>query len=178
MHNIITSLAGKYGLTKAEVMAEVEAVFAAQLSQWYCLPVMAFFRDDLRLEAVVYNSTGGVVMQRLVELSEIKGRGTPKKQIEANLTKAAVLKQTARYKFYEKELLWSEITACDPEQNLYVVTEVMPGEWVTAICPANRPFICAGWRAGAAAWHAMPQCRGGPGVQDPGRNLAPQSAWA
>jgi len=119
-------------------MAEVEAVFAAQLSQWYRLPVMTFFRDDLRLEAVVYNDTGGVVMQRLVDLSEIKGRGTLKKLLEVSLTKTAVLKQTARYKFYEKELLWGEITACDPEQNLYVETEVIPGEWVTAICPVNR----------------------------------------
>ena len=138
MHNIITSLAGKHGLTSAEVMTEVEAVFAAQLSQWYRLPVMAFFRGDLRLEAVAYNNTGGVFMQRLVDLSEIKGRGTLKKQLEVSLAKAAVLKQTARYKFYEKELLWGEITACDPEQNLYVVIEVMPGEWVTAICPVNR----------------------------------------
>ena len=71
MHNIITSLAVKHGLIRAEVMAEIEDVFAAQLSQWYRLPVMAFFRDDLRLEAVIYNNKGGVVMQRLVDLSEI-----------------------------------------------------------------------------------------------------------
>ena len=138
MHNIITSLAEKHSLTRAEVMTEIEDVFAAQLSQWYRLPVMAFFRDDLRLEAVIYNDTGGVVMQRLVDLSEIKGRGVLKKQLEVKLTKAAVLKQTARYKFYEKGLLWGEITACDPAQNLYVETEVIPGVRVTAICPANR----------------------------------------
>lgn len=115
-----------------------EAVFAARLSQWYRLPVLVFFRDDLRLEAVAYNQSGGVVMQRLVELSEIKGRGTLKRQLATNLAKAAVLKQTARYKHFEKELLWGEITACDAEQNLYVETEVIAGERVTAICPANR----------------------------------------
>jgi hypothetical protein len=49
-----------------------------------------------------------------------------------------VLKQTARYKPFEKELLWGEITACDAEQNLYVETEVIAGERVTAICPVNR----------------------------------------
>ena len=35
-------------------------------------------------------------------------------------------------------MLWGEVTACDPEQNLYVETEVISGERVTAICPANR----------------------------------------
>jgi hypothetical protein len=138
MQKIIASFTGEYALTKAEVMAEIEAVFALRLSQWYRLPVMVFFRDDLHLEAVAYNQSGGVVMQRLVELSEIKGRGTLKRQLERNLAKAAVLKQTARYKHFEKELLWGEITACDAEQNLYVETEVIAGERVTAICPINR----------------------------------------
>jgi hypothetical protein len=138
MQKIITSFTTKYGLTRSEVMAEIEAVFALRLSQWYRLPVMVFFRDDLRLDAVVYNQSGGVVMQRLVDLSEIKGRGTLKRQLETNLAKAAVLKQTARYKPFEKELLWGEITACDAEQNLYVETEVIAGERVTAICPVNR----------------------------------------
>lgn len=96
------------------------------------------FRKDLHLEAVAYNQSGGVVMQRLIDLSEIKGRGTLKRQLETNLAKATVFKQTARYKYIEKELLWGEITACDAEQNLYVETEVIAGERVTAICPANR----------------------------------------
>lgn len=138
MHHIITTLTGKHGLTSPEVMAEIESVFASQLSQWYRLPVMVFFRDDLRLEAVGYNNSGGVVMQRIVQLSEIRGRGTLARQLEANLARAAVCKQTARYKCFEKKLLWGEITACDAEQTLYVETEVIPGEMVTAVCPVNR----------------------------------------
>ena len=138
MYHTIASLTGKHGLTRPEVMAEIESVFAAQLSQWYRLPVMVFFRDDLRLEAVAYNNSGGVVMQRLVELSKLKGRGTLARQLEANLARAALFRQTARYKCFEKKLLWGEITACDPEQTLYVETEVIPGEPVTAICPVNR----------------------------------------
>lgn len=141
MQQIITSLANKHGLTKAEIMAEIEDVFAAQLSLWYRLPVMAFFREDLRLEAVAYNNSGGVVMQRLVDLSEIKGRGTLRRQLMSNLAKAAVIKQATRYKCFEKELLWGKVTACDPEQALYVETEVIPGERVTAICPINRVGI-------------------------------------
>jgi hypothetical protein len=138
MQEIIASFTRKYMLTSPEVMAEIETLFAFRLSRWYRLEVMVFFRDDLRLEAVAYNESGGVVMQRLVEMSEIKGRGTLKRQLETNLAKAAVLKQTARYKYFEKELLWGEITACDAEQNLYVEIEVIAGERVTAICPVNR----------------------------------------
>lgn len=122
-------------------MAEIEDVFAAQLSQWYRLPVMAFFRDDLRLEAVAYNNAGGVIMQRLVDLSEIKNKGTLRRQLMSNLAKAAVMKQATRYKCFEKELLWGKVTACDPEQALYVETEIIPGERVTAICPINRVGI-------------------------------------
>lgn len=122
-------------------MAEIEDVFAAQLSQWYRLPVMAFFREDLRLEAVAYNNSGGVIMQRLVDLSEIKSKGALRRQLMANLAKAAVIKQATRYKCFERELLWGKVTACDPEQALYVETEVIPGERVTAICPINRVGI-------------------------------------
>lgn len=119
-------------------MAEIEDVFASQLSQWYRLPVMAFFRDDLRLEAVAYNNSGGVIMQRLVDLSEIKGRGTLRRQLMSNLTKAAVINQATRYKCFERELLWGKVTVCDPEQALYVEIEIIPGERIAAICPINR----------------------------------------
>jgi len=138
MQKSIALLADKYGLSKIEVMEEIQAVFSTMLSRWYRFEVMTFFREDFNLEAMAYNDPGGVVMQRLVELSEIKGRGTLKRQLETNLAKAAVLKKTARYKHFEKELLWGELTACDAEQNLYVETEVIAGERVTAICPVNR----------------------------------------
>jgi len=138
VQEIIASFIGKYGLTKAEIMAEIETVFSAILSQWYCLEVMVFFREDFQIEAVAYNNSGGVIMQKPVDFTEMKGRNTLKRHLETNLAKAVVLKQANRYKFFERELRWGEITACDPEQNLYVETEVIPGERVTVICPLNR----------------------------------------
>ncbi len=138
MQEIIASFANKYGLTKAEVMAEIEAVFSAMLSKWYRLEVMVFFRENLQLEAVAYNHAGGITMQQSVDLSAMKGMNTITRQLERNLAKAAVLKQTAHYKPFERELLWGEITAIDAERNFYVETEVVPGERVTAICPLNR----------------------------------------
>lgn len=77
-------------------------------------------------------------MQEPIELAKINGRKTILRYLENTLAQVAVLKQTNRYKFYEKKLLWGEITSRDPEQNFYVETEVIPGEKITAICPLNR----------------------------------------
>jgi hypothetical protein len=138
MQEIISSFTGRYGLTKAEIMADIETVFSAILSQWYRLEVMVFFREDFHLEAVAYSNSGGLIMQKSVDLSEMKGRNTLKRHLEMNLAQAVVLRQANRYKFFERELRWGEITVCDSEHNLYVETEVIPGERVTAICPLNR----------------------------------------
>jgi hypothetical protein len=119
-------------------MTEIEKIFSATLSQWYRIEVMVFFRGDLQLEAVAYNSVGGVIMQRLIDFTTTRGFGTLQKNLEESLAKAALLKQTRSYKYYEKELRWGEITACDRENNLYVEIEVIPGEKITAVCPHNR----------------------------------------
>lgn len=138
MQQIINSLTAKYRLTVSEVMTEIEKIFSATLSQWYRIEVMVFFRGDLQLEAVAYNSVGGVIMQRLIDFTTTRGFGTLQKNLEESLAKAALLKQTRSYKYYEKELRWGEITACDRENNLYVEIEVIPGEKITAVCPHNR----------------------------------------
>ncbi|MEW6289949.1 MAG: hypothetical protein AB1545_08855 [Thermodesulfobacteriota bacterium] len=138
MQKIITSLTGKYGLTKPEVMTEIEAVFSSMLSRWYRLQVMVFFRADLCLEAVAYNDSGGVIMQKVIDFCQIKGRKTILRYIEDSLAKAAVLKETAIYKNYEKEWRWGEIVGRDQEGNLLVETEVVLNESVIAVCPLNR----------------------------------------
>lgn len=78
-------------------------------------------------------------MQQSVDLSEMKGRNTTIRQLEMSLAKVAVLKQAAHYKPFERELLWGEmIAAIDAEHNLFVETEVVPGEKVAVMCPLNR----------------------------------------
>lgn len=138
MQKIIALFAGKYGLTMGEVMAEIEAVYSAMLSRWYRLPVMVVFREDFQLEAMAYGKSGGVVMQKPVKLTEMKGRNTIKMYLEIHLAKAAVLKQTVRYKSYERKLFWGEITGRDREHNFYIEIEIIRGELVTVICPLNR----------------------------------------
>jgi hypothetical protein len=138
MKEIITLFTGKYGLTIADVMGEIETVFSSTLSRWYGMDVMAHFREDLQLETVAYNHSGGIILQQQVDLAEIRGRNTLLRQLEENLAKAVVLKQAVRYKSFERELVWGEITAYDTEKNLYIETEPIPGEKVIACCPLNR----------------------------------------
>lgn len=138
MQAIVNSFSNKYGLTHTEIMVEIEAVFSAILSQWYRLEVMVFFREDLQLEAVAYNKGNGVTKQDLVDISKMMGSNTIKRYLEQNLAKTALLKRITRYKSYEKELLWGEVTTCDHEHNIYIETEIIPGESVLAVCPINR----------------------------------------
>jgi len=138
MKEIISLFAGKYGLTRPEVMAEIESVFSVTLSRWYGMEVLAFFREDLQLEAIAFNNSGGVISQQPFDMAEIRGRNTLLKRLEENLAKVVVLKQTVRYKAFERELVWGEITAYDAEKNLYIEIEPIPGEKVIACCPLNR----------------------------------------
>jgi hypothetical protein len=138
MQQIITTFAMKHRLTMTEVMAEIERLFSTILSRRYGFEVMVFFRDDLQLEAVAYNTVGGVITQQLIDFKKMRGFNTLKRHLEHGLAKITLLKQTECYKYYEKELRWGEVTAHDAENNVYVETEIIPGEKILAICPLNR----------------------------------------
>ncbi len=73
MQKSIQQFASQYGLTRNEVMTEIESVFSSILSQWYGLDAMVFFREDFALEAVLYDKINGTTIQRLVELRETRG---------------------------------------------------------------------------------------------------------
>ncbi|KAB2891071.1 MAG: hypothetical protein F9K32_05975 [Desulfobulbaceae bacterium] len=137
MQDIITQFADRYRLTATEVMVEIESALSAILSKWYQLEVIVSFREDLLLEAVAYSNNRGVIRQDIVNIT-VMNESIIKLYLEKALEKAALFKQIRRYKAYEKELLWGEITTCDRERNLYVETEIIPGEQILAICPANR----------------------------------------
>ncbi|MHB1349723.1 MAG: hypothetical protein ACYCYR_07595 [Desulfobulbaceae bacterium] len=138
MQEIISSFAGKYGLSRGETMAEIEAAFSAMLNRWYRMPVLVFFREDYRLEAVAYNDAWGVVMQRSIDLAAMKGRNSILRFLENSLAKASVIKETGQYKRFEREMRWGEVIGRDRDENLLVETEVIPGEPVIATCPLNR----------------------------------------
>ena len=138
MQEIISLFTRKYGLTRSEVIVEIEKVFSGILSRRYGCEVMAVLQHDLQLVVVAYNGAGGTVQQRVIELNNIRGWNTIRRHLEKTLLKASVLKQTRQYKYYEQELRWGEIIAIDAERNYHVELEVIPGETVTAVCPLNR----------------------------------------
>ena len=138
MQETIALFTKKYGLTRSEVVVEIEKVFSGILSRRYGCEVMAVLQHDLQLVVVAYNGAGGTVQQRVIELNNIRGWNTIRRHLEKTLLKASVLKQTRQYKYYEQELRWGEIIAIDAERNYHVELEVIPGETVTAVCPLNR----------------------------------------
>lgn len=71
MQKIISLFTGKYGLTRNEVIVEIEKVFSDILSGWYDFEVMVVLHQDLQLEAVAYNKVGGVLLQRSIDLKKI-----------------------------------------------------------------------------------------------------------
>jgi len=138
MQESISLFTEKYGLTRSEVIVEIEKVFSEVFSQRYGFEVMVVLQPDDHLEAVAYNRVDGVLLQKSIDVTRIRGWNTIKKHLEKNLQKASVLKQTRQYKYYERELRWGEITAIDIEKNYHVEVEIVPGETVTALCPFNR----------------------------------------
>ncbi len=138
MQETISLFTRKYGLTRSEVIVEIEKVFSGILTRRYGCEVMAVLQHDLQLVVVAYNEAGGTVQQRVIELNNIRGWNTIRRHLEKSLLKASVLKETRQYKYYEQELRWGEIIAIDAERNYHVELEVIPGETVTAVCPLNR----------------------------------------
>ena len=138
MQSIIASLASRHGLSRAEVLLEIESAFSAMLSRWYRREVLVHFRQDLGLEAVAYVRLNGVVHQRVVDLPALLGRQRLSDFLERRLETAGVCQLVRRYKPCEHRLLWGEIVGSDAEGNLRVVAEILAGEPVLAICPLNR----------------------------------------
>jgi len=138
MQSIIASLAARHGLSKAEILQEIESAFSIILSRWYHLEVIVYFREDLRLVGVAYNTVGGVILQLVLDLPVILSRKTLRNYLEDHLAMVAVFKLVRRYKPFERMLVWGEIIGCDPEHNLYVETEIISDERIIAVCPLNR----------------------------------------
>ena len=138
MQSIIASLASRHGLSRAEVLLEVESAFSALLSRWYRREVLVHFRQDLALEAVAYARVNGIVHQRVIDLPAMLGRARLSDFLERRLETAGVCQLVRRYKPCEHSLLWGEIVGSDAEGNLRVAAEILPGEPVLALCPLNR----------------------------------------
>jgi hypothetical protein len=134
---IISSFVDKYGLTRGEVMAEIEKTFSAILTKWHGQDVVVLFGDD-QLTALGYHGSFGTVKQTPIELNSMRGWNTIKRQLDANLGKAACLKAVSRYKQKEREMRWGEILRKNPEGNFDIEIEIERGRPVIAICQYNH----------------------------------------
>jgi hypothetical protein len=157
MESIITSLAVRHRLSRSEVLEVIEEAFSCHLSRQYQMEVRVSVRHDLGLEAVAYSKAGGVILQRVLGLSDFLSLKSFAASLEEQLTLAAVCKQVRRYKRFERNLVWGEVCGTDAAGNLLVETEIFPGEPLLGTCPVNRIGLHerdkARWWNGRRAFH-------------------------
>ena len=134
--DIIRLFVDKYGLSRGQVIAEIEKTFSSMLSQWHRQNVVAMFSND-RLEALGYHETLGVVEQTPIELTTMRGWNTIKRILENNLSKAACLQKVARYKRIEREMRWGKIITKKTDGGFYVEIEIENEKPIFADCPLN-----------------------------------------
>ena len=134
---IIRSFVDKYGLSRGQVIAEIEKTFSSMLSQWHGQNVVALFSDD-QLQALGYHGQSGMMRQVPITLTTMRGWNTIKRILDMNLGKAACLEEVARYKKKEHQLQWGEIIKKNNDGSLYVEIEIEPGTPVIAVCPGNH----------------------------------------
>jgi len=135
---IIRSFVDTYGLSRGQVIAEIEKTFSSMLSRWHEQDVMALFTDD-RLEAVGYHhGNDGMVQQVPIKLTTMRGWNSIRRILEQNLEKAACLQEVARYKKKEHQLLWGEIVKKNRDGSLLVEVEIESGAPIIAECPGHH----------------------------------------
>ena len=105
MQSFIQALVNRYALSPAEVVGAIESAFDLLLSQGYRQEAMVFLRDEIRLEVVPYNKQDGIPGQRIADLPALLSRSHCTAFLEEYLALAAVVKQTRRYKPFERRLL-------------------------------------------------------------------------
>ena len=76
MQESISLFTEKYGLTRSEVIVEIEKVFSEVFSQRYGFEVMVVLQPDDHLEAVAYNRVDGVLLQKSIDVTRICGWNT------------------------------------------------------------------------------------------------------
>jgi hypothetical protein len=135
-NEIISSFVDKYGLSRGQVVAEIEKTFSAMLSRWYGTGTVVLFGDDY-LQALHYAKQSGIPLQNQLELVSMRGWNTIRRILDQNLTQAACLHEVAHYKRLEHELRWGEIIRKN-NGGFLVEIEIEKGQAIIAECPLNR----------------------------------------
>ena len=135
-NEIINSFVDKYGLSRDQVVAEIEKVFSVMLSRWHGTNTVVLFGLD-HLQAIRYTNGVGVTCQNQLELVSMNGWNTIRRMIDKNLSRAACLHEVNHYKCYEHEMRWGEIIRKNND-DLLVELELEKNNPVLAQCPWNR----------------------------------------
>ena len=133
---IISSFIDRYGLSRGEVMAEIEKSFSDILSRWHGRETIVLFSDD-QLTAFGYIKTDGKVTQVPVDLTTMRGWNSVKRILDTNLGRAAILKETATCKRKERQMRWGEIVRKQSNGGFHVEIEIEEGVPITSYCPNN-----------------------------------------
>lgn len=135
--DIISSFVDKYGLTRGQVIAEIEKAFSSMLSRWHQQNVVAMFSDG-QLTALGYHHGSAEVVQIPIELTTMRGWNTIKRILDKNLGRMACLQEVARYKRKEHRVFWGEIIKKNNDRSLSVEVEIEPGVPMITTCLANH----------------------------------------
>jgi len=135
-NEIINSFVDKYGLTRGQVVAEIEKTFSLMLTRWHRANTVVLFGDN-HLQALRYEELSSVPLQKQFDLVTMRGWNTIRRIIDKNLTHAACLHDVGHYKRKEHEMRWGEIIR-KHEDGFLVEIEIVEGEPVIAECPLNR----------------------------------------
>ncbi|BHH83449.1 hypothetical protein [Desulforhopalus sp. 52FAK] len=132
-HQIIDAFVGKYGLTKGQVIAEIERTFSSMLSRWHRKNVVVVFTDDQLLSLGYHDDAAGLI-QMPIDLATMRGWNTIKRILEKNLSTAACMDEVYRYKRKEKDIVWGEIISRN-EKRLGIELDMEFGVSLYATCP-------------------------------------------
>ena len=132
-HQIINGFVDKHGLSRGQVIAEIERTFSSMLSRWHRKNVVVIFADG-RLSAIGYHDSAIGPVQTPVELTTMRGWNTIKRILDKNLRTAACMDEVSKYKRKEKSAVWGRIISRN-KTCLNIELEMEFGVSLYADCP-------------------------------------------
>ena len=133
---LITAFVDQYGLSRGQIISEIEKTFSSMLSRWHKMHVIALFCED-ELQAVGYSKINGVIQQHEIEITAMRGWNTIKKILAGNLNKSVCIQESISCKSHEHEMRWGEILK-KRENGLLVEIEIDSKNTILAECPFKR----------------------------------------
>ncbi|MBM9514254.1 hypothetical protein [Desulfogranum marinum] len=131
--HIIRAFVDKHGLSRGQVIAEIERTFSSMLSRWHQKNVVVVFADG-QLSAIGYHDHPTGPVQTPIDLKSMRGWNTIKRILDTNLSTAACMDEVSTYKRKEKSIVWGKVISRN-EKELHVELEMEFGIPLYAHCP-------------------------------------------